>query len=275
MSFNTDFNSIEELDAVLSQEFETAEEEPTEEQPEEEVEETVEEVEEEKQPEEPAEEPEKEEPVEPLKRTYTAQEKQNYAFNKMRIENKQLRESAEQNQKFLENLAKASGYTSVEDLMSNVTKRLEENEAKKQGISPEVYARLNQQQRDIEELRQREKQATFDNQVLKFRGVLDEVVNEHGFTKDDVKEMLDVLESEGYDLDRLVSEPNPKFIIKGAFGDKIFKAQKQKALQQEKRQESLDKSKIKSSVISNIDDEDAEIEKELKAYAREHNYYFE
>lgn len=276
MSYNN-FNSVEELDALLDQELEEAEEESTEEPT---VEEPVEEEKEEGelQPEPTDNQDEKGEepmPEEGLQRRYTPQEKQNYAFNRMRIENKNLKTSVDETNKFLERLARVSGYSSIDELKQNVTKTLDAKEAEKQGVSPEVYARLNAQEEAIAQLRQQEAQVTFNNKVLAFQRSLNEITQEYGFSQDDVKDMLGTLEDEGYTLETLVSVPNPKFIIKGAFGDKIFQAQKQRVLEQEKKQTSLDRSKISPSVDTNAYDEDEEIKRELELYAREHNYYFE
>ena len=235
-----DFNSLEELDALLESEF--AEEEQTEETSKDE--ETTENVEE-AEPAESAEEQtstegddvddenknkdveETKEDNQPKKK-YTQQEKQNYAFNQMRIENKNLREAQKNYTPLLERLARMSGYADVNSMLTQLNQKLDEQEAKNQGVSPEVYKKLNEQELAIKQLKHREEQIAFDNKVLNLKGAIDDVKNQYGFSNDDVKEMLGVLEKEGYTLETLVASPNPKFIITGAFGDKIYKAIRQK-----------------------------------------------
>lgn len=283
MSFEKEFSSIEELDDLLEQEenqegneeeTSTVETEAQEQESSVEVEETTEEQEEETQVEEETEKQEEKE-ENPLQKRYTPEEKRNYAFNKMRIENKNLKESISENNKFLERLAIASGYADIESMKASVLSKLDAKEAERQGVSPEVYTKLTNQENAIRQLQERERKAVFDSKVMHFKGVLDEVVKEYGFTKDDVSVMLGTLEKEGYTLEALVSEPNPRFIIKGAFGDKILKAQSQKALEEEKKKATLDSHKISTSVNPQENDEDEEIARELKAYAKEHNYYYE
>lgn len=283
MSFEKEFSSIEELDGLLEQEEDqevveeeasTVETEAQEQDSSAEVEETTEEHEDETQVEEETEEQDKTEDN-ILQKRYTPEEKRNYAFNKMRIENKNLKDSVNETNKFLERLAIASGYADIESMKASVLSKLDAKEAERQGVSPEVYNRLTNQENAIKELQERERKAVFDSRVMYFKGVLDDIVKEYGFTKEDVSTMLGTLEKEGYTLETLVSEPNPKFIIKGAFGDKILKAQSQRALEEEKKKATLDSHKISTSVNPQEDNEDEEIARELKAYAEEHNYYYE
>lgn len=283
MSFEKEFSSIEELDGLLEQEEDqevveeetsTVETEAQEQGSSAEVEETTEEHEDETQVEEETEEQDKNEDN-ILQKRYTPEEKRNYAFNKMRIENKNLKDSVNETNKFLERLAIASGYADIESMKASVLSKLDAKEAERQGVSPEVYNRLTNQENAIKELQERERKAVFDSRVMHFKGVLDDIVKEYGFTKEDVSTMLGTLEKEGYTLETLVSEPNPKFIIKGAFGDKILKAQSQRALEEEKKKATLDSHKISTSVNPQEDNEDEEIARELKAYAEEHNYYYE
>lgn len=283
MSFEKEFSSIEELDGLLEQEEDqevvedetsTVETEAQEQGDSVEVEETTEEQEDETQVEEETEEQDKNEDN-ILQKRYTPEEKRNYAFNKMRIENKNLKDSVNETNKFLERLAIASGYADIESMKASVLSKLDAKEAERQGVSPEVYNRLTNQENAIKELQERERKAVFDSRVMHFKGVLDDIVKEYGFTKEDVSTMLGTLEKEGYTLETLVSEPNPKFIIKGAFGDKILKAQSQRALEEEKKKATLDSHKISTSVNPQEDNEDEEIARELKAYAEEHNYYYE
>ena len=285
-----DFNSLEELDALLESEF--AEEEQTEETSKDE--ETTEHVEESESAEsaESAEEQtstegddvddenkdkdidESKEDNQPKKK-YTQQEKQNYAFNQMRIENKNLREAQKNYTAVLERLARMSGYADVNSMLTQLNQKLDEQEAKNQGVSPEVYKKLNEQELAIKQLKHREEQIAFDNKVLNLKGAIDDVKNQYGFSNDDVKEMLGVLEKEGYTLETLVASPNPKFIITGAFGDKIYKASRQKELEMEKQQTLLDTTKISNTQKRVTSSEDDELEAELRAYAKENNYYYD
>lgn len=281
------FNSLEELDALLESEF--AEEEQTEETSKDE--ETTENVEEAESAESAEEQTstegddvddenkdkdidESKEDNQPKKK-YTQQEKQNYAFNQMRIENKNLREAQKNYTAVLERLARMSGYADVNSMLTQLNQKLDEQEAKNQGVSPEVYKKLNEQELAIKQLKHREEQIAFDNKVLNLKGAIDDVKNQYGFSNDDVKEMLGVLEKEGYTLETLVASPNPKFIITGAFGDKIYKANRQKELEMEKQQTLLDTTKISNTQKRVTSSEDDELEAELRAYAKENNYYYD
>lgn len=282
-----DFNSLEELDALLESEF--AEEEQTEETSKDE--ETTEHVEEAESAESAEEQTstegddvddenkdkdvdESKEDNQPKKK-YTQQEKQNYAFNQMRIENKNLREAQKNYTAVLERLARMSGYADVNSMLTQLNQKLDEQEAKNQGVSPEVYKKLNEQELAIKQLKHREEQIAFDNKVLNLKSAIDDVKNQYGFSNDDVKEMLGVLEKEGYTLETLVASPNPKFIITGAFGDKIYKASRQKELEMEKQQTLLDTTKISNTQKRVTSSEDDELEAELRAYAKENNYYYD
>lgn len=282
-----DFNSLEELDALLESEF--AEEEQTEEtSKDEETTENVEEAESAESAEEQTstegddvDDENKDKDVEETKednqpkKKYTQQEKQNYAFNQMRIENKNLREAQKNYTAVLERLARMSGYADVNSMLTQLNQKLDEQEAKNQGVSPEVYKKLNEQELAIKQLKHREEQIAFDNKVLNLKSAIDDVKNQYGFSNDDVKEMLGVLEKEGYTLETLVASPNPKFIITGAFGDKIYKASRQKELEMEKQQTLLDTTKISNTQKRVTSSEDDELEAELRAYAKENNYYYD
>lgn len=284
MSLEKEFSSIEELDSLLEEEEpqEVTEEETTTVEPETQEQSSSEEAEEQPAKEEEGEtqgeketETQEETEEKPSHKRYTPEEKRNYAFNQMRIENKNLKNSVNETNKFLERLAQASGYTDIESMKASVLSKLDAREAQKQGISPEIYTRLTNQEKAIKQLEEREARVVFNSKLMNFKGALDSIVNEYGFSKQDVSEMLGTLEKDGYTLEALVSQPNPSFIIKGAFGDKILKAQSQRALEQEKKQATLDSHKISNSTVPQVDDEDEEIARELKAYAKEHNYYYE
>lgn len=272
----SDINSIEELDAKLDDEFSSEEsvEKTTEEQVETPSEETstteidndegTENSEEEQEPS-PTD-------VEQPRQKHTKEEQRAYAFNKLAGEKANAVKELKKYEALLDRLANASGAATRDAYIESLDKKLVDFEAKKQGVTPEVYQQLQQQKEQLDYLKNQETQRIKQQKANNFKSALDDVVKEYDFKEEDVSSMFSILEKDGYTLDTLLSLPNPKLVIKGALMDKINEKNVQRQRdKQAKEQINVDGEQF-ITTNNAVYDEDEEIRKEVLSWARENGY---
>lgn len=162
------------------------------------------------------------------------EDKKNYAFAELNRERKQFQKEAQENKKYrdiIEELAKASNSADVDTYIKGLRNRLDQFNAKKSGVSDEVYQQLQQQKRQIAQLQNQRNQELVKERVNSFNNALNSVKKEFGFNDDDVTDMFNNLEKMGYTVETLLATPSPDLLIRGALSNKIVerKIQKQKA----------------------------------------------
>lgn len=272
----SDINSIEDIDAKLDDEFSS--EEPVEETTEEQVETPSEETstteinnDEGTENSEETQEPSSTD-VEQPRQKHTKEEQRAYAFNKLAGEKANAVKELKKYEALLDRLANASGAATRDAYIESLNKKLVDFEAKKQGVTPEVYQQLQQQKEQLDYLKNQETQRIKQQKANNFKSALDDVVKEYDFKEEDVSSMFSTLEKDGYTLDTLLSLPNPKLVIKGALMDKINEKNVQRQRdKQAKEQINVDGEQF-ITTNNAVYDEDEEIRKEVLSWARENGY---
>jgi hypothetical protein len=167
----------------------------------------------------------------------TTDEKKEYAFSKIRQENSQLKQEKQKLQAesdFVKELAASYGYTDVDKFKEDVRIAKLNQEAKAKGIDPEIYKQLDDNKREIERLKQESAQKTLNERALNFKNAVEKAVSDYKVDKNDI---FNKLEEAGYTVDKILDEPNPGIVLKGILMDKILEVHKQNEL---KKQETLD-----------------------------------
>lgn len=164
-------------------------------------------------------------------------EKKEYAFGKIRQENanlKQEKQKLEQESAFLKELASSYGYSDVNKFKEDVRKARLDQEAKQKGIDPEIYRQLDDNKREIARLKAERDQDRLVSRATGFKSAVEDAISSYGVTRD---EIFLRLENAGYDVNTILSLPNPKIVIDGLLTDKILEASRQKDL---KKRETMD-----------------------------------
>ena len=271
-----DFQSVEELDAYLEeQNFGETPETPEEDVTQETIETSTEPDKVDEQTKEDGENSQvTEEPTVQPKQKYTKEEQRNYAFQKLSRERKAAMEEAQHYKDFMQYLANRAGINDIAVYEKALRDKIEAEDAKNKGISPEIYRAMQSQKKQIEDLQrvnaEREQHARFSN----FQNTLANIKNQYNFNDDDISEMFSNLEKAGFrDANQLLAQPNPEMLIRGALMDKIIERSIQLQREKEaKSQPNVDVERIDTVSETPEYDEDAEIKREMEEYARENGF---
>lgn len=277
---NNELNSVEDIDTMLDNEFKL-----TDEQSSENVEETNGNVEEQEQESDENQEPESsdetkdddnvDENEEVNDNKPSADDKKEFAFSKMRKENSDLKSQInEQNQEveFLKKLASQYGYTDVKKFQADYEKARIQQEAKDKGLDPVLYSQLQESNKRIAELENKQKEAELVNKANNFKIAVDKAVADYNLGEDGRTEIFNKLEEAGFSVDTLLSIPNPEILIKGVLSDKIAEFSKQKQIDKLETLDNLSDEKhngVQSDDSVSLDDI---IAKEMKQYKAD-NFY--
>ena len=273
---NNELNSVEDIDTMLDNEFKI-----TDEQPSENTEETDGNVEEQEietdknQETDSSDDTKDDENVEENKtdedsdKKPSADDKKEFAFSKMRKENSDLKNQLNESKaetEFLNKLAAQYGYTDVKKFQADYEKARVQQEAKDKGLDPVLYSQLQESNKRIAELENKQKEAELMNKANNFKIAVDKAVADYNLGEDGRKEIFDKLEEAGFSVDTLLSIPNPEILIKGVLSDKIAEFSKQKQIDKLETLDNLSDEKhngVQSSDGVSLDDI---IAKEMKQY---------
>ena len=167
----------------------------------------------------------------------TADEKKEFAFSKIRQENsalKQEKQKLQQESDFLKELASSYGYTDVEKFKEDVRNAKLAQEAKQKGIDPAIYKQLDENKREIARLKAEREQERLLTRASGFKTAVEEATSKYNVSREEVFKRL---EDAGFTVDSILSLPDPNIVIKGLLTDKILEVSKQKDL---KRKETLE-----------------------------------
>lgn len=273
---NNELNSVEDIDTMLDNEFKI-----TEEQPSEDIEETDGNVEEqetetdESQESDSSDETKDDENVEENKtdddsdKKPSADDKKEFAFSKMRKENSDLKNQLNESKaetEFLNKLAAQYGYTDVKKFQADYEKARVQQEAKDKGLDPVLYSQLQESNKRIAELENKQKEAELMNKANNFKIAVDKAVADYNLGENGRNEIFNKLEEAGFSVDTLLSIPNPEILIKGVLSDKIAEFSKQKQIDKLETLDNLSDEKhngVQSNDSVSLDDI---IAKEMKQY---------
>ena len=283
---NNELNSVEDIDAMLDNEFKLIDEEPSKD-----IEETDGNVEnqdlendesqesntdDETKDDETKDDESKTNEIE--KNTDTkpsADDKKDFAFSKMRKENSDLKNQLNEKNaetEFLNKLAAQYGYTDVKKFQADYEKARMKQEAEAKGLDPVLYSQLQESNKRIAELENKQKETELVNKANIFKAAVDKAVADYNLGEDGRNEIFNKLEEAGFSVDTLLTIPNPEILIKGVLSDKIAEFSKQKQINKLETLDNLSDDKhngVESEDSVTLDDI---IAKEMKQYKAD-NFY--
>ena len=205
----------------------------------------------------------------------SADDKKEFAFSKIRKENSDLKNQLNQKNEeseFLSRMAAQYGYTDVKKFQADYEKARIEQEAKNKGLDPVLYAQLQESNRRIAELEQKQKETELVNKAANFKSAVDKAVADYNLGEDERNEIFNKLEEAGFSVDTLLEIPNPEILIKGVLSDKIAELSKQKQIDKLSNLDSISDDKHTGSASSDSLSLDELIAKEMKQYKAD-NFY--
>lgn len=278
---NNELNTVEDIDALLNQEFKLDEDEPStdneetdgnvdDEEPE--VDET-EDIDESTNDDDESDSNEDE--IDAKESKPSADDKKEFAFGKMRKENSELKNQLNQkNQEseFLSKLAAEYGYTDVKQFQEAYEKARYEKEAKDKGLDPVLYAQLQESNKRIAELENKQKEAELVNRASSFKTAVDKAVTDYNLGEEGRTEIFNKLEEAGFTIENLLEIPNPEILIKGILSDKIAEFSKQKQIDKLEKLDNLSDNPHNGSTTSDSITLDELIANDIKQYKAD-NFY--
>ena len=279
---NNELNSVEDIDAMLANEFKL-----TDEQPSEDIEETDGNVEDQELEDDESQESELDEETkddeenssnenqEKSESKPSADDKKEFAFSKMRKENSDLKNQLNEKNaesEFLNRLAAQYGYTDVKKFQEDYEKARVQKEAKEKGIDPVLYAQLQESNKRIAELESIQKETELMNRANSFKIAVDKAVEYYNLGENGRNEIFNKLEEAGFSVDTLLAIPNPEILIKGVLSDKIAEFSKQKQIDKLEKLDNLSDDKHNGVGTSDSLTLDDIIAKEMKQYKAD-NFY--
>ena len=205
----------------------------------------------------------------------SADDKKDFAFGKLRKENSDLKNQLnEKNQEseFLNKLAANYGYTDVKKFQADYEKARIQQEAKDKGFDPVLYSQLQESNKRIAELENKQKEAELVEKANNFRNAVDKAVVDYKLGEDGRNEIFNRLEEAGFSVDTLLTIPNPEILIKGILSDKIAELSKQTQIDKLETLDNLSDDKHNGNVSNDSVSLDDIIAKEMKQYKAD-NYY--
>ena len=197
---NNELNSVEDIDTMLDNEFKITDEQPSENT--EETDGNVEEQEtetDENQETDSSDETKDDEKVEENKtdedsdKKPSADDKKEFAFSKMRKENSDLKNQLNESKaetEFLNKLAAQYGYTDVKKFQADYEKARVQQEAKDKGLDPVLYSQLQESNKRIAELENKQKEAELMNKANNFKNAVDKAVADYNLGEDGRNEIF-------------------------------------------------------------------------------------
>lgn len=278
---NNELNSVEDIDAMLDNEFKI-----TEEQPSENTEETDGNVEDQESETDENQETETDEETkddennsnenqESADSKPSADDKKEFAFSKMRKENSDLKNQLNEKNaesEFLSKLAAQYGYTDVKKFQADYEKARVQQEAKDKGLDPVLYSQLQESNKRIAELEKKQSETELMNKAANFKNAVDKAVADYNLGEDGRNEIFNKLEEAGFSVDTLLTIPNPEILIKGVLSDKIAEFSRQKQIDKLETLDNLSDDKHNGSETSGDITLDDIIAKEMKQYKAD-NFY--
>ncbi len=202
-------------------------------------------------------------------------DKKEFAFSKMRKENSDLKNQLNEKNaetEFLNRLAAQYGYTDVKKFQADYEKARVQQEAKDKGLDPVLYSQLQESNKRIAELEKKQSETELMNKANNFKNAVDKAVADYNLGEDGRNEIFNKLEEAGFSVDTLLTIPNPEILIKGVLSDKIVEFSKQKQIDKLEKLDNLSDDKHNGIVPDGNVSLDDIIAKEIKQYKAD-NFY--
>jgi len=207
----------------------------------------------------------------------TEEQKRQFAFDKMR---KELAQEKAEKAKFVkmqeetESLARNLGYKDADEMLKAERKKRIDEEAVKQGIKPEFYQELVQLKDEVKQLKVQKEEQQKQSATQRFATAMNETVKEFALTDEEKSEIFQALAEDGYTVDMLTSNPQPKKLLKGYIPEgRIVEKTKQTVL--------ADKTKFKEPAHKNTPSETEDekyaraLDEDMANYASRNGYPYE
>ena len=205
----------------------------------------------------------------------TANDKKEFAFSKMRKENSDLKNQLTQKNEeseFLTKLAAEYGYTDVKQFQEAYETARIKKEAEKKGLDPVLYAQLQESNKRIAELESKQKEVELMNKAANFKIAVDKAVTDYNLGEDGRNEIFNKLEEAGFSVESLLEIPNPEILIKGILSDKIAELSKQRQIDKMEKLDNLSDDKHNGTASEDGISLDDLIKEEMNQYKAD-NFY--
>lgn len=206
----------------------------------------------------------------------TNEAKKDYAFAQLRRQNddyKSQLETANKNTDILKAIASEYGYDDVDAFYKDYEDARLAKEAKEKGYDAEMYKQLHASEKRIAELERAERERNLLSAAEKFKTAVDNAVVDYNLGDNGSDEIFSKLEEAGYDVATILKLPNPDIVIKGVLADKIQKISEQKQIEKINKLDTVADGRhgdMSDNKSFNLDDF---IDKDLEDYIA--NNYFE
>ena len=184
-------------------------------------------------------------PVKPVKPT--PEEKQRYAFEKLRKESAEAKKEKarlEQERKELEDIAVAYGYKSYTEMVEALREEKIKKEAARNNMDVEIYKRVHESEQKVQKLEQERMAERRLNKLNAFVASFDKFLETNGLTEGDKEDILASMEEDGYTLDDLIETKKPETLIKAYAVDKLKEKAVRDALVKKSTKEKLKETKL-------------------------------
>ena len=199
----------------------------------------------------------------------TDADKKDYSFSKIRKENSELKAQIKTSTAitdFLKNMAVQNGYSDVDKFIEAYNNAAIVQEAKDKGYDPVLYSEIRKSKERITQLEQEKMQDNLVKKANDFRNAVEKTVSSYSLGENGKDIIFSRLEEAGYDVDSILSLPNPEIVIKGVLADKIAEVSKQKQISKLENINSLTDDKHDSSTSTKDFNLDAIIAEEMKEF---------
>lgn len=200
------------------------------------------------------------------------EEQKEYNFAQYRQENAKLKQERQQ----LEQIAKAKGYSNIDDFIKDLNVANDTLEAQNKNIDPVVYRELMETKRRNQELEQKLNDQDFESRVGNLREVLDTTITDLELGNDGTAFIMKRLEENGFTADEILKEAhNPKkvaSIVKSVLIDKIQEKATQNQLSKLEKLNKVADDKHTSNIAKGKLDLDKLVQQEMEELKAK-NYY--
>jgi hypothetical protein len=212
---------------------------------------------------------------EPQKEEPSKEDKKEYAFAQIRKEKKEYEEKykqAKEHQESWDEIARRLGYKNSNELLEAENEKRMKSEAESKGMDTQTYRELQELKEKVETQEKEKKEVASKEKLAKFTSSLDNVAETYELKEKEKVEMLNRMETDGYDINDLYEIKNPKAFIKGYVNDDVLERKLREKLPKDKSQFKEKKFKNTGGNKKTLEEtQDELIAKEMAKYRKENN----
>lgn len=201
--------------------------------------------------------------------------KADYAFRKLRQEAKELKEKSSSYENFINEMdamARVYGYKDSKEMLEIMRQKQMEEEARARNIDPEIYKELQEQKRRIAEIEREKLELVQKQKAENFVKIIDNFAKEYKLTESEINQIIINMDEDGWNLDNI---KNPTKLIKGYAADIIAERKTQKVLKQMKDEEKFVEKPFKNQGEAPQKSIDDLVNEDLAKFAKDRGLPFE